>query len=72
MKFYALSNPTYQFLIWKVQPKDLKAYSAEVQELVEKNGYQLIPGVCDVSTYNPNQKMGYKVSAVLCKFLPQR
>jgi hypothetical protein len=62
--FCSQSNQPYHFLIWKIQPNNVDAYAAEVQALIEKHGYQFIPGACDVSTFNPDNRTGYKVLAL--------
>jgi hypothetical protein len=62
--FRSQSNQNYQFLIWKLQPENWDQFSGEMQQLVENKGYQFIPGACDVTTYNPATKTGYKVIAL--------
>ncbi len=62
--FYSEADRGYQFLIWKLQPVNLENFSKEIEQLVNKNGYELIPGACDVSTYNPDNGTGYKVVAL--------
>lgn len=62
--FFSPSGQKYQFLIWKLQPKDWEKFSKEMRYLHEELGYQSIPGACEVSTYNPDKKIGYKVLAL--------
>jgi len=62
--FVSRSNKRYQFLIWKLQPDNLEQFNREIQELIEKQGYQCIHGAWDVSTYNSDKKTGYKVVAL--------
>ncbi len=52
--FYSNSNRPYQFLVWKLQPTNIEEFGNEMQQLVEKNGYQCIPGASEVTTYNPD------------------
>ena len=54
----------YQFLIWSLQPESWEEFSKEMQNLHENQGYQSIPGACDVSTYDLDKKTGYKVLAL--------
>jgi len=62
--FYSQSGKKYQFLIWKLQPENWDTFSKEIQSLHELQGYESIPGACDVSTYDPEKKTGFKVSAL--------
>ena len=62
--FISQSGQKYRFLIWKLQPENWEEFSKEMQYLHENQGYQSIPGACDVSTYDPDKKTGYKVSAL--------
>jgi hypothetical protein len=58
------SGSKYQFLFWKLQPLDWEGFSSDLQKLVELEGYKMIPGACDVTTFNPDTKTGYKVVAL--------
>jgi hypothetical protein len=62
--FYSKTNRCYQFLIWKLQPENWDEFSKEIQQLVEQEGYECIPGAWDVSTFDPDKKTGYKMVAL--------
>jgi len=62
--FISKTDVSYEFLIWKTQPKDWNAFSSEIENLILKKGYEFVDGACDVSTYNIKEKTGYKVVAL--------
>ncbi|MBV9575351.1 MAG: hypothetical protein JO149_01870 [Gammaproteobacteria bacterium] len=62
--FYSRTNHCYQFLIWKLMPENLDDFSKEIQRLIEQEGHECIPGIWDISTFDPNKKTGYKVTAL--------
>lgn len=61
--FLSESGQKFRFLFWKLQPNNWDKFCKEVDNLCEKHGYQFVPGACDVSTFEIDKKIGYKVMA---------
>lgn len=58
------SGDKHQFLFWKLQPIDWEGFCSDLKKLLEQEGYKMLPGACDVTTYNPKTQTGYKVVAL--------